>query len=354
MNSIIFDCERMKYEDTGIYYYCLNLGTRIRERLDSGQGRITFYAPGNALPALGGESLRQSKLHKLFMPSLRGHKIWHSTYQHSDYLPSHCRCIRVLLTVHDLNFLYDERLGDAKKEKYLAALQKRIDRADAIVCVSGYARKDVLSFCHTGAKPVYMIHNGANALEMPLLSAASFKPARPFLFSIGAIRRKKNFHALLPLVKQNRHLDLVIAGKLEEAEYLHDLEDIAREEGVHEHLHLIGKITEAEKSWYYHNCKAFVLASEAEGFGLPLVEAMSVGKPVFISNKTALPEIGSNAAFYFTDFSEERMQESFMMGMHLYDTHNMTGMIKKRAESFSWENAADEYIKLYKHLYDHQ
>lgn len=353
MNSIIFDCERMKYEETGIYYYCLNLGARIRERLDSAQ-QFTFYAPKNVLPALNGEGLRQSKLHKLIIPSLSCHTIWHSTYQHSDYLPSSCRRIRVLLTVHDLNFMYDEQISDAKKEKYLGALQKRINRADAIVCVSEYGRKDVQAFCSTGNKPVYVIHNGTNALEMPLLNAKSFKPARPFLFSIGAIRRKKNFHALLPLVKQNRHLDLLIAGKPEETEYLHDLECMAREEGVHEQLHLVGKISEAEKSWYYHNCKAFVLASLAEGFGLPLVEAMSVGKPVFLSNRTALPEIGSNAAFYFTDFSEERMQESFIKGMQQYDTHNMTDMIKKRAESFSWENAADEYIKVYQQLHNNR
>lgn len=351
MNSIIFDCERMKYAETGIYYYCLNLGARIRERLDPTQ-QLSFYAPKNTLSALQGTALWQSKRHKLFMPSLSGHTVWHSTYQHSDYIPSRCRNIQVLLTVHDLNFMYDEQLSDAKKEKYLRELQKRIDRADAIVCVSEYSRKDVLAFCLTGAKPVYVIHNGTNALESPLLNEASFKPARPFLFSIGAIRRKKNFHALLPLVKQNRHLDLVIAGKPEDAEYLHDLEHMAREEGVRERLHLLGKISEGEKSWYYHNCKAFVLASLAEGFGLPLVEAMSVGKPVFLSNKTALPEIGSNAAFYFSDFSEACMQDSFIRGMHQYDIHNMTDMIKKHAESFSWENAADEYIKLYQHLYN--
>lgn len=350
MANIIFDCERMKYKETGIYYYCLNLGMRIRERLDPGQ-QLFFYTPKNVLQTLEGEHILQCRLHKLFTPSLPDRTIWHSTYQHSDYLPSPGGGIRVLLTIHDLNFMYDEEIGHVKKAKYLANLQKRIDRADAIVCVSEYSRKDVLAFCHTGTKPLYMIHNGSNALEQPLLNAASFKPARPFLFSIGAIRRKKNFHALLPLVKQNPQLDLVIAGKPEEAEYLHHLRYMAREEGVHEHLHLLGTISEAEKSWYYHNCKAFVLASLAEGFGLPLVEAMSVGKPVFLANRTSLPEIGSHAAFYFTDFSEERMQESFIKGMKQYNAGNMTDMIKKHAESFSWEHAADEYIKLYRELY---
>lgn len=351
MNRIVFDCERMKYEDTGIYHYCLNLGARIRERLDPSIQQLSFYAPANALGRLGPQGMPQSRWHKLLMPSLSGQSVWHSTYQHSDYLPSAHRRIRVLLTVHDLNFLYDEQIPDAKKEKYLYQLQRRINRADAIVCISEYCRKDVLTFCHTGAKPVYVIHNGTNTLEVPLLSPASFKPTRPFLFSIGAIRRKKNFHALLPLLKRNRDLDLVIAGKAEEKEYLSDLEAMAHKEGVREHLHLVGKISEAEKSWYYHNCKAFVLASLAEGFGLTPVEAMSAGKPVFLSNRTALPEIGSQAAFYFADFSEERMHESFVQGMQEYDSRNMTDLIRKRAESFSWEYAADEYIKLYQELY---
>lgn len=348
MKSIIFDCERMRYDETGIYYYCLNIAKRIRERLNPDE-QLVFYTPSEVEP-VPGKRIYHRKLHKLLTPSLPEGSIWHSTYQHSDYLPS-SRCkVPVLLTIHDLNFMYDERIGNVKKERYLSNLQKRINRADALVCVSEHSQKDVLSFCNRGDKPMYVIHNGKNELEEPALSPGSFRPARPFLFSLGALRRKKNFHALIPLIKHNACLDLVIAGKAEEMDYVNDLRKMAKREGLEERIHLVGTISEAEKSWYYNHCTAFALASLAEGFSLPLVEAMSVGKPVFLSDKTALPEIGGSAAFYFSDFSDQHMQETFLRGLERYNAQNMTDRIKARANDFSWDMAADQYMTLYRKL----
>lgn len=347
MNSIVFDCERMKFANTGIYHYCLNLAQRLPQTIDPLKERITLYSPPEI--ALSSNNLiKHHRWHKLLLPSLKHHTIWHSTYQHSDYIPSITRKIKVLLTIHDLNFIYDDLVPTQKKEKYLRNLQRRINRADAVVCISEYCKNDVLKHCSLHDKPVFVIHNGTNSLVDPALGKSSYKPLRPFLFSIGTLIRKKNFHSLIPLLKRNSYLDLIIAGRHDDRNYLFDLKQLAFAEGLENNFHVLGQINEREKSWYYHNCKAFVFPSVAEGFGLPLVEAMSVGKPVFLANKTALPEIGADAAFYFKDFSGERMHESFINGMNKYESDNMKGLIMKRSECFSWKKAADEYVNVYR------
>ena len=77
---------------------------------------------------------------------------------------------------------------------------------------------------------------------------------------------------------------------------------------------------------------------------------MSVGKPLFLSDKTALPEIGKDVAFYFSDFDDECMQHVFISGMELYKKHRMEGRIKQRSSEFCWQKAASQYIDLYRSL----
>lgn len=284
------------------------------------------------------------------MPSLKEYDIWHCTYQSSHYLPKRNKKIKVVLSIHDLNFLYEKK-DVAKQKKYLKHLQSNIDRSDAIVCISDFCRKDVLEHCRVDGKPVHVILNGTNHLPAPNLHNSSYKPKRPFLFSLGVICPKKNFHVLLPLLKLNRHMELLIAGRTNDNDYLKFIYASAKKMKVDENLRMLGSISEMEKSWYYRNCYAFALPSIAEGFGLPVAEAMSVGKPVFLSDKTALPEIGGNLAFYFRDFTENHMQNVFESGMQQYEKNNMEKAIVQHSENFRWDRAVDEYLNVYRSLY---
>jgi glycosyltransferase involved in cell wall biosynthesis len=256
----------------------------------------------------------------------------------------------VVLSIHDLNFLYENK-AQYKKEKYLRHLQHNIDRADAIVCISDFCKKDVVQHCDTQGKPLQVIHNGTNLLEKPQLTGLSYKPTRPFLFTIGVMNRKKNFHSLLPLLQHNNNMELLIAGRLDDADYLHYINDMARRLHVSDHVRVLGQISEQEKAWYFNHCYAFTFPSLAEGFGLPVTEAMSAGKPLFLSDRTALPEIGRDVAFYFNDFNAEHMQRVFASGMQDYARENMQEAIKKQGALFCWHKAAREYIDLYRSFY---
>ena len=352
MKKIVFDCERMKHSNTGLYYYCLNLGMHLKKNLDTADEEVTFYLPDNAIPAFGSDlHIRQHSLQKFYMPDMKDFTLWHSTFHSTNYIPKRNRRIKVVLTIHDLNFLYEQKT-EAKRLKLLRHLQSNIDRADAIVCISEFCKRDVLTHCRTGNKPIYVIYNGTNTLKQPGLSNDSYKPGRPFLFSLGVICRKKNFHVLLPLLEQNQHMELLIAGrKDDDPDYLHFINKSAKQLRIEDNLRVLGTISESEKAWYYTNCYAFAHPSIAEGFGLPVAEAMSVGKPVFLSDRTALPEIGKNVAFYFRDFNARHMQKVFINGMQRYQQQNMENSIRQHGETFCWEKASKQYIDVYRSLY---
>ncbi|RYG51964.1 MAG: glycosyltransferase family 1 protein, partial [Chitinophagaceae bacterium] len=207
MAAYIFDCERMKYSNTGLYNYCKNLGLHLQKHIEPTRESIAYFCPPGGEIFGSHTYIKQSSLQKFYLPSLKGYNLWHATYQNSDYVPFRNKMIKVVLTIHDLNFIYNEGKSASKKNKYLKNLQRLIDRSSAIVCVSEYSKKDVEFYCELKGKPLTVIHNGTNTLKEPILNAGSYKPAKPFLFSLGVVTRLKNFHSLLPLVRQNADME---------------------------------------------------------------------------------------------------------------------------------------------------
>ena len=112
-----------------------------------------------------------------------------------------------------------------------------------------------------------------------------------------------------------------------------------------------GAITENDKQWYLKNCEAFLFPSLTEGFGAPVVEAMYFGVPIFLSNLTSLPEIGGDVCYYFPSFDKDAMQQTVKNGLQHYKNNNTAEAIKKRASQFSWQNAATDYLNIYRSLY---
>jgi glycosyltransferase involved in cell wall biosynthesis len=339
----------MKYAHTGLYYYCLHLGKALQAH--KRQEELTVFGPDHVRSALGDSVplIAQHSLQKFLMPSVDQFQVWHSTYQSSHYLPKRNRKIKVVLTIHDLNFLHEGKT-DAKIERGLRQVQQNIDRSDALVCISEFTKNDVLTHCRTHGKPIYVIYNGTNGLQQPELQPRSYRPRTPFLFNVGAIARKKNQHRILPLLQTNPALELVLAGRREDKEYAHFIRRQAEELRVEDRMHLVDEITEEEKSWYYHNCQAVVMPSLAEGFGLPVTEAMSVGKPVFLSRSTALPEIGKDLAFYFHDF--ENLHDDFIAGMQRYQRQKkqLQAAMKAHSATFNWSESAHKYMEVYRSL----
>lgn len=352
MKKIVVDCERMKYPHTGLFHYCLNLGRYLEANADLSEEQVYFYSPSwlQNWSAKTDNHISQYSLHKFCLPSLANYDIWHATYQNTQYMPMRNRKIKVVLSIHDLNFMYDETKSAIKKQKYLKALQQVINRADALICISEFSKTDVLQYCEVVGKPLHVIHNGSNLLQKPELNSKSYRPQKPFLFSIGVINHKKNFHVLLPLLK-NENMELLIAGKYDDPQYIHFMEKRSQELGVEHNLHMLGSISENEKSWYYNHCRAFAFPSVAEGFGLPVVEAMSCGKPLFLSDRTALPEIGGDVSFYFRDFHPDHMWNVFRYGMKKYKADGLMEKIKERGRNFNWHKAAKQYLEVYRSLY---
>jgi len=349
MNQILFDCERTKHPHTGLFYFCLHLGAALIRQADPAREKLTFYVPWKHRRFFGPEQdyLIYRRLHKWWIPRAPSFDLWHSTYQNSRLLRPPGKT-RVVLTIHDLNFLVERKGEPHEIKKRLLQVQAGVDLADYIVCISQFTLSTVTSHLRLGNRPVQVIYNGCNVNEFPDFDRPRFRPAHPFIFSLGTVLPKKNFHVLPGLLRGNDY-ELVIAGILD-ADYEKTIRAEARRHGVQDRVHLLGPVSEEEKSWYFQSCLAFAFPSLAEGFGIPVVEAMYYGKPVFLSDQVSLPEIGGSEAYYFTDFDPAAMREVFNRGMTDYQSQGRAEQIRRRALRFNWDQAAQDYLGIYRQL----
>jgi len=340
----------MKYPNTGLYHYCYQLAIAIEKNLNKENEQLTIFTPPNAIEKFNENFnfIKQHSFQKFYLPIPTKYSVWHCTYQGTNYLPS-IKKKPIVLTVHDLNFLYDENKSQAKQKKYLDKLKRKVDAASVIVAISNYVLQDLKKHINISGKTTSVIYNGCNINTSVSISTKQLH-SKPFLFTIGTIAEKKNFHVLPRLLVKN-NFDLVIAGIVQDEAYKQKIIAEAKLYGVENRLFFTNAISEEEKYWYLQNCTAFVFPSIAEGFGLPVVEAMHFGKPLILSKHTSLPEIGGNVSYYFNSFEAEQMQQTLKESLENYFSNNAATKIKERALLFSWKKAAEQYINIYRSLY---
>ncbi|SCD21346.1 putative glycosyl transferase 1 [Proteiniphilum saccharofermentans] len=273
--------------------------------------------------------------------------IWHATHQLSRFKPAYSRT-KFILTIHDLNYLY-EATGEQRERKH-RRLQRKINRADEIVCISEFTKQEVGKNLVLNGKRCKVIYNGVeNIVRKPAL-----KPNREikghFFFTIGTVMKKKNFHVLLNMMKLMPDRHLYIAGDSSLEEYGKMIKQRIETEGIH-NVTLLGTIPEEEKIWLYANCEAFLFPSLFEGFGLPVIEAMQFGKPVFSSRETCLKEIGGEFAYFWKNFDPQEMKRLIDENLEgFYQDKDLAQRQKEYAHSFSYEKHFKEYQKLYSFL----
>jgi glycosyltransferase involved in cell wall biosynthesis len=350
VKKILIDMHRLgKNRFNGLYIYSKFLGEELQKQQPE-DFDFFYYLPKKLVGFFGqaAKYIAQHSLDKFFHRKAMGFDIWHSTTTLSWYVPA-SKKTKFIFTLHDLNFLIEEPDNIKGNKKNLLRIQKRINRADYIIAISNFALRQARQHLQLYNKPALVIYNGCTYItHPPAESAPAHVPKKPFLFSIGLVQKRKNFHTIIPLLKDNDYL-YVIAGR-DEFEYKNEILKEAQKYNVDSRVIFTGTVSEEEKVWYYKNCEAFMFPSFAEGFGLPVVEAMYFGKPVFISTEASLPEIGGDAAYYFTSFNADEMKQQFAAGMLDYKINAPVEKIKQQAAKFSFEKTAAAVIEIYKTL----
>ncbi len=349
--TVLLDLEHLKDLNCGLGQVSYQLAKRL-DGYDDGEIKIHFLVPNTFRSVFKSETEPVSWQRRHFPFCCKKYDLWHAIHQHSSYFPSRLHRTPYLLTIHDLNFLGEKRPPKARRR--LKRLQRKVSRASAITVISKFTEDVVRKHLHLRGLwnreiPVFTIYQG---VDLPVYSMGQppFPISGKFFFAIGSVEKKKNFIALVDFMKQMPNDQLVIAGNKNTA-YAKEVQDRIQTLGLANRVFLPGIIGEEEKAWLYQHCEAFLFPSKYEGFGMPVIEAMGFGKPVFLSTWSSLPEIGGHYAYYWKDFDPERMREVFLTKMAEYKSNpTFPEKLKEYAKSYNWDKTVAEYIKVYRHL----
>ncbi len=266
-----------------------------------------------------------------------------------------CRA-KVVYTLYDMSFaIHPEFTSEQNRWTCFEGVFNASCYADFIVAISDYSRASFLeTFPHYPADRVRVVHLGSRfssiAGELRSSICPGLVPDR-FWLAVGTLEPRKNVRRLLKAYAafiglHQQCLPLVLAGGkgwLED-----DLEEFITALGIREHVRILGYVSDEELVWLYKHCFAFIYPSLFEGFGLPVLEALSLGAAVVTSNTTSLPEVAGDAARYVNPLRKDDMAVAMsdLMNNDGYRTR-LKGRATSQARKFSWERCAAEVLDIY-------
>ena len=299
-------------------------------------------------------------------PALQEADIYHSPFFAIPSWIKRCRSRPRFTTVYDLIALRRPELFEHHMVRNIERLVAGFDPSDWIQCISEATRNDLLVHARDRVDP-------ARVFVTPLAASPSFHPeGRPdvvnavrrryglpagsrYILSVSTLEARKNVQsvvrAFLRLVRCNAdHADLHLAlvGKpgWKSQAFAAAIEDAGE---LRSRIHTTGYVAECDLAALYSGATAFVYLSEAEGFGLPPLEAMQCGTPVIVSNCSSLPEVVGAGGILVDPHDVETVRqhlEEICGNAELRETLGRAA--RQRATMFSWERSAAEMASWYR------
>jgi glycosyltransferase involved in cell wall biosynthesis len=233
------------------------------------------------------------------------------------------------------------------------AIQLAARRSARILTVSEASKTDIVRFLGVPADRIDVAPNGPGISEdvdglPPAETRRRFEVGGvPFLLTVAPSRPHKNISRLVEALARIPEAVLIVTGYRTDGDA--ELDRLSERLGVAGRLRRPGWVDEPTLDGLYRAADCFVFPSLAEGFGLPVLEAMLRGAPVACSNATSLPEVAGNAALYFDPLDVEAIAVSvrrILEDGELAERLRAAGF--ERARQFSWDETARGTLACYR------
>lgn len=259
----------------------------------------------------------------------------------------------LVVTLHGELSVDDSRLFErsAFARKLLRVI---LSKADAVTACSGHALREAEEFYGESLEArSQVIHNGVRNEEF--LTAIPYAHPRPYIFSIGRHVRQKGFDFLLRAYEQVIRSgladhDLLIAGDGPEREAL---QRMARNLGVEERVHFIGRTDRPTTARLFAGCSFFVLSSRLEPLGIVNLEAMASAKAVLASDVGGVPEIviHEQNGLLVEPGNIQALAQGMARLLAERDLRARLGAAgRELARCFDWSDVAEKYAQIYQSL----
>lgn len=282
------------------------------------------------------------------------------------FAPPFLKTSRSVVTVHDLiGMLFPNQLGAASAFYWGKWLPWTVKKADFLIADSEYTRRDLVTHLRIPEKKIRVIYPGVPENFTPAISEPLYRSVcerlairSPYFLFVGTLEPRKNlkrvleaFRLFLDRVPEGKEHQLVVAGSRDFAHgrFFKDLSAaLSFNPGQ---IIFTGYLEHSELNALYARALAFLYPSLYEGFGFPVLEAMSAGAPVLTSATTSIPEVAGDAALLVDPLDIKAISEG--MKRLAEDRSYRKDLVEKgfqRMRRFSWRKTAEETLDVYRDL----
>ena len=264
--------------------------------------------------------------------------------------------VPTLLVIHDLAHVhFPNQVKFWEQQYYQHFMPKFAQKAARIATVSEYSKQDIHQQYQIPLEKIDVVYNGVRKDFKPLDSLtktaikAKYSHGQDYFFYIGAVHPRKNIHRLITAFDQfkqatNAPIKLLIAGRF--AWQTGVVKDAYDQANFKEDIEFLNYVADEEVPLLMGSALGFVYVSLFEGFGIPLVEAMSCEVPIITANVSSMPEVVGEAGLKVNPNSVEAIKNGMM---ELYENeakrNNLIESGKIQKNKFSWEKSAQKLTK---------
>ncbi len=371
-----FNARYLQNTHSGIETYILNLLLNLK-KIDKINEYLLFFGRNKPVPDIiseidfdcdissmhTGNQLKKALWEHLYLPNAikrKGIDIFHEPF---FVAPVFKKC-PTIITIYDLAFL---RVPDAynlrNKLYFKLFLEKSIISSDAIIAISNSTKEDIISVFPQSKNKVFVVYPGRDEDFRKVDDKERLNKVKDvynirgeFLLSVSLLSPRKNIINLIRAFKIFRSRSrlnekLVIVGR--KGWLWKDIFKEVSSSGLDDDIIFCGHIPKDHLIALYGASKAFIYPSFYEGFGLPIIEAMSCAVPVIASKSSSMPEACGDAAILVDPYNAGDLADA--MENLCSDPSLQDALIKKglrQVEKFSWVDTAEKTLKLYNDIYN--
>lgn len=258
---------------------------------------------------------------------------------------------KTLAIIHDLNFEhYPEQLPKAYRNYYKKYFPLFAKKANRIATVSEYSKKDICETYQIPSEKIDVVYNGASSNFSPIAEEKKVtirekvSSGHEYFLFVGSLHPRKNLQRLFKAFdtfKSNTESDfkLVIVGK--KMWWSDEMENTYQNLKYKNDIIFTGRVNDTRLGEITASAYALSYVPIFEGFGIPLVEAMTCGVPVITSNVTSMPEVVQDAGILTDPFSEKSIAEAMeKLATDKVLRKELSLKSVDQAKKFSWDKTA--------------
>lgn len=295
---------------------------------------------------------------RVFLESRKASLVHFLDHSSAHLIPRVHSTTKTVVTLHDLIPLrYPGDLNASQVERFQAKANQ-LKQADAIVAVSDYSKNEAVELAGCHPDSIFVVPNGVRLFsdhfeQSDVVSQMREKGCAMVVFSIGSTLPRKRLSILPEAMNQAQKIlggkiGLIRAGASLDNALRMEIESVVGKDFFHE----FGRVDQETLDGLYHETDLVFIPSLYEGFGLPVLEAFAAGKAVACSNRTSLPEVGKEEAFYFNPDDCGSAGQAIARGLPSNVSEQSINRRKAIAHSHSWERHLSSLFEVYRKVLD--